>query len=89
MASGVHAENTECGLKKRLHVYIRNVTVFAGNTFSTCARGGGAHVFVLNMDTEAFVNVHTGGGHCQFCLPRKAHEEFTSLHVFTKETLGF
>ena len=43
---------------------------------STCARGAGTHGSVLNVDTEAFLNPHTRGRR-QFCLPRKAHVEFS------------
>ena len=41
-----------------------------------CARVAGIHGDVLNVHTEAFLNPHTGGRR-QFCLPRKAHVEFS------------
>ena len=63
---------TLCVDSKRLHVYIRNVSVYAGNTrtcFPTCVRGAGIHWDVLNLHTEAFLNLHTGGLR-QFSLPK-------------------
>ena len=53
---------TPCVDSKRLHVYIRNVPVYADNThtcFSTCVHGAGTHKDVLNVHTKAFLNLHT------------------------------
>ena len=41
-----------------------------------CARVAVKHGDVLNVHTEAFLNLHTEC-HRQFCLPRKAHVEFS------------
>ena len=70
-----HAENPVCRLKNALRVYIQNVPVYAGNTrtcFSACARGASTHGDVLNLRSEAFLSLHTGGGR-QFCLQKFAH----------------
>ena len=48
---------TPCVDSKRLHVYIRNVPVYAGNTRTcskACARVAGIHWDVLNAHMEAF-----------------------------------
>ena len=48
---------TPCLDSKRLHVYIQNVPVNAGNTrtcFSTCAHVAGTHGNVLNAHTGTF-----------------------------------
>ena len=74
-----NVEKTRMWIPTRLRVYIRNVPVYAGTTricFSTCARGAGTHGYVLNIHTEAFLKPHTEGRR-QFCLPRKAHVEFS------------
>ena len=68
----VWCDDHPCVDSKRLHVYIRNVSVYAGNTrtcFPTCVRGAGIHWDVLNLHTEAFLNLHTGGLR-QFSLPK-------------------
>ena len=56
---------------------------------TTCGRGAGTHGDVLNLHTEVFgtdtrgrgrereERKERGGGHRQFCLPRKAHEELS------------
>ena len=78
--------NPVCPLTKRLHVYVRNVTVCTGTTrtcVSTCARGARTHGDVLNVHTEAS-GVDTGS-HRQFCLARKAHVQFSlAPERFTK-----
>ena len=76
---------TRMWIPTRLRVYMQNVPVYAGTTrtcVSTCARGAGTHGDVLNPHTGA-------GGHRQFCLPRKAHVEFSlgPRQRFNKETL--
>ena len=63
---------TPCVDSKRLHAYIRNAPVYAGNTrtcFSTCVRGAGIHGDVLNLHTEAFFESTHGVVRRQFCLP--------------------
>ena len=52
-----------CGFKNASVCTVQNVPVYAGTTrtcVSTCARGASIHGYVLNVHTEAFVNVHTG-----------------------------
>ena len=89
-------------VQKRLRVYVQNVPVCTGTTpacVTTCGRGAGTHGDVLNLHKEGFF-VHTHGregerrergegGHRQFCLPRKAHEEFSLGPTSSpKETVG-
>ena len=79
-----HAEKVEkpvCGFKNASECTFKfqNVPVYAGTPctcVSTCARGAGTHGYVLNAHTEAFSNPHTDSRR-QFCLPRKAHVEFS------------
>ena len=72
-------KNPPCVGSTRPRVYIQYVSVYAGTTrtcWNTCARDAGIHGDVLNAHTEACW-MDTRVGHHQFCLPRKAHEEFT------------
>ena len=76
-------------VQKRLRVYVQNVPVCTGTTpacVTTCGRGAGTHGDVLNLHTEVFWTdtwerwrrgERGEGVHRQFCLPRKAHEEFS------------
>ena len=56
-----------CVDSRRLHVYIRNVPVYAGNTRTcskACARVAGIHGDVLNVHTGGVLNAHTARGVC-------------------------
>ena len=67
------------GHAEKYRVYIQNVPLCTGTTPAcgdTCGRDAGTHGYVLNVHMEAFLNPHTGGRR-QFCLPRKAHVEFS------------
>ena len=88
-------------VQKRLRVYVQNVPVCTGTTLAcvtTCGRGADTHGDVLNLHTEVFWTDTRGrggrgergeGGHRQFCLPRKAHEELSLGPISSpKETLG-
>ena len=85
-----HAENPVCRLKKRFHVCIQNVPVYAGTTrtcFSTCARGAGIHGDVLNPHTgrqgvivsSAYQNLPTYGHH----VLQRFNREPWILHNFS------
>ena len=81
-----------CPSQKHLRVYVQT---------SPCMPAPRAHVFqhvrVVPVHTEAFLNPHTEGRR-QFCLPRKAHVEFSLvvrevhqrnrwiLHIFSLKT---
>ena len=72
-----HTENTRV-LIQDARVYIQNVPVFAAT-----------HGDVLNVHTGGVLDGHTERGHRQFCLPRKAHVQFSlAPEKFTNETLG-
>ena len=81
---------TPCVDTKRLHVYIRNVPMYAGNThtcFSTCVRGAGIHGDVLNLHTEAFLNLHTGWSSPVLLTMNSPRRVLTRPQRFTKDPL--
>ena len=82
-----HAEKHPCVHSKRLRVNVQNVSVCTGTTrtcFSACARGADMHGDVLNLHTEAFSSLHTGGRR-QFSLPKNhARRVITWPHRFTE-----
>ena len=66
-----HAENPVCR-RKNASVCRFKTSPYASNTrtcVSTCARVAGIHGDVLNLHTEAFLSLHTGGRR-QFSLPK-------------------
>ena len=66
-----HAEKPRVQIQNASVCTFKNVPEYAGNTRTSskeCARVAGTHGGVLNAHTE---------GHRQFCLPRKAHVEFS------------